>query len=418
MKFYILARSASLCVLAVALLTTPAIAEEKARAVGGKNIVQGAMTANVAAVGRVRNPTKIDLHGYRADFYVEQVLSGDVSIGNTIIIAWEELAKERDVRFQNEEVVLVILSPLPTQSLWRKRFKKKDRGARIIASGGEAFVRSPSPGTANILQHFLAMTPAMRTAGPGLIRLIDLVAEAETPVAKSALQVLSDHPEKLEKTTQGARWALAKSIADNTRDEGLRSETLAFIATVKLAGTRNLVAKIAEAEGPMQGDAWRALDSLDDGLPDEKIDELLTSPNSALRSVGASLARASARERLASSVRDDADATVRLSAVERLVTLFGEDSFDDVAPALADESIEVGAAAARALGPIGGSIPEKLRAIADKQPVPARERAVMALSLAGKEGRIALKELHLGHEDESVRKLAGLGLGIIEGHKH
>ncbi len=388
------------------------------RAAGGTGILAAGENGAIVVAGSVRNPAKIDLHGYRADFYVEAVVSGDVGIGDTVVIAWEELAKERTVRFEHDQGALLALAPLPTQSIWRNRFKKSDGVVRIVASEGNAFLREPAAGTVATLTHYFAMARSAREAAPGLVRLVDLVAEAETPVAREALDLLTERQQHLGDTTEGARWALARSVADERRDLDLRRDTLAFLAAVRANGVRDLVEKLTEVEGPLQGDAWRALDALDGGLSGERIDTLLASTSPPLRAVGASLARSEARAKLAAIVAKDPDPTVRASAVERLVALFQEDAFEEVAPALRAEDKDLGIAAARAVGRIGEAVIPKLVAMADEDPAPGHERAVLALSLTGPKGRSALKELYLGHKDEKVRNLAGLALGQLPGHKH
>lgn len=405
-----------LALLLVAALLSPGSTQAAAvPAAGGSAIVQTSLTAGVVAVGRVRNPSKIDTHGYRAEFYVENVLSGDVALGNTLVVAWEELAQKRPVRFENEDVVLLVLNPLPTQSIWRKRFKKSDGVVRVIAANGDAFLREPSPPTTNALQHFLKLSSPARETGPGLNRLIELVATADLFVAEDALEVLSANAPKLKNTTQGARWELIRSVADDKRDEGLRRETLAFIASAQLDGAKDLIRKLADVKGPIQADAWRALDSFDDGLSGEEIERLLQSEAAELRAVGASIARADAREALVDMLEDDPDPTVRISAIERLVMLEGAESFEAVAVAFADEDVQVGAAAAGAIGRLGPSMVPKLRDMANNAEAPAPQRAVMALSLTGPAGKPTLRELHLGHEDRVLRNLAGLALGKLEG---
>ena len=66
---------------------------------------------------------------------------------------------------------LLVLDPLPTQSLWQKRFLQRDESRRmlVVAARGDAFLRDPDGATAASLEHFWAMNSEARdsAARPG-----------------------------------------------------------------------------------------------------------------------------------------------------------------------------------------------------------------------------------------------------------
>ena len=175
---------------------SPATDRQRPAAVGGVAILASAARAQAVVAGVVSEPASIDVHGWRAVLRVDHVLSGSLRLGDTVTIAWEELSAARQVRFADGERVLVVLDPLPTQSLWRKRFPTADRAhpVLVVASSGDAFLARPDGGTLDALGHYLAMTPDARNGKPGVQRLAELVRGGHPAVAREALALLEGDP--------------------------------------------------------------------------------------------------------------------------------------------------------------------------------------------------------------------------------
>src|SRR5262249_39697550 len=165
---------------------------------GGVAIIATAARAESVVTGEISAVEQLDVHGWRADLRVDTVLAGNIPLGASVTIGWEELSTARRVRFANGQRVLVVLDPLPTQSLWRKRFPHVDpaRPVGVVASAGDAFLVSPDGMTVGALGHYLAMTPSARNGAPGVVKLAELVRSGHPAVAREALALLESDSER------------------------------------------------------------------------------------------------------------------------------------------------------------------------------------------------------------------------------
>ena len=146
---------------------------------------------------------------------------------------------------------------------------------------------------------------------------------------------------------------------------------------------------------------------------------LLAHPSADAREAAAQYARGpKAVAKLRTVVRDDADPTVRATAVTRLVALEGGAALADATRALGDPAPQVRQAAVRAAASLDPEAVEPLRDVALGNRPDAARAALAALSLMGDEGHVALAALALEHPDESMRALARLAIGQDIGHQH
>ncbi|MEN8183271.1 MAG: hypothetical protein ABFS46_12135, partial [Myxococcota bacterium] len=139
-------------------------------------------------LGTVRAPTRLDRHGYVAGLEVERVLRGSEPGESVGRIAWEELGTESS-RFREGQRILVVLRPLPAWSLWRERLP--EGGAHAVAARGDAFLDDPDAHSVELLQRWLALSPAARSGEAGARGLAELVAGARPDLAEAALARLA-----------------------------------------------------------------------------------------------------------------------------------------------------------------------------------------------------------------------------------
>jgi hypothetical protein len=408
--------AAGVTVLLVATLAAvPALAATQPAA-GGVGILAAATDASaVTATGVLENVEKIDVHGYVADLHVDDVLAGAASLGDVVRIAWDELAARRPPRFSDHDRVLVVLDPLPTQSLWRKRFPEAAAGkARVlvVANGGRAFLREPSGPTVDLLGHYLAVIPAMRTDSSALDYLVELVAHGDPSLAGEVLGRFEKGSASTRALADSSQKDLVVVAADPSRPLDLRARVLRLASTRSLHGTRKVAESLIEAGSPLRAPAYRALGRLEAGLTEDKVDELLKSDDAALRTVGAELLRGpDADERLASLVTRDDAAEVRSTAVRELVSRQGIEAVDQVLPALGDRAPEVRVATAEALSSLGDPLVPRLRKVLDDGSREAGAAAILALTRMGRPGATVIRDVAENHPDEKLRKLAKLALG-------
>ena len=388
------------------------------RAAGGSGILASIASASAVVVGVVSQPKKIDLHGWSAGLRVDQLLAGDGASGEVLTMAWEELSKSRPVRFVDGERVLVVLSPLPTQSLWRKRFADAPdpRKVRVVAAGGDAFLVAPDGATLNTLEHYLAMAADARRGAPGEARLAELVFLGHPAVAAEALEQLEGRTTAL---GIDAVATLLKTARDPHHETSLRARALKLAARQDSPMVRETATALSEPGSALRAPAYRVLAGLPGALPPEKASALLTAPEPELRIVGIeTIADPGARERLLGLLREDKDASVRLAAGKATLSRSGASSITDVLVLLDDPDAPVRNGIADAIGSFGSAAVEPLRTVVDTGSERAALAAVLGLARAGKDGGAALVAITHLHPNEAVRTFAKLAVGRGIGHSH
>jgi hypothetical protein len=387
--------------------------EPATAAVGGAQLLASASRARAVVTGVVSKPTKVDLHGWAASLAVDGVLAGKSKMGDTIRIAWEELSGARRVRFEDGERILVVLDPLPTQSLWRKRFPQAagDPEVFVIAAGGDAFLRSPEAPTVNNLEHYLAMTPQAREAKPGTVKLAEIVGAAYPSVAREALGLLAARNQLAELLGDDGALFLLRAAANTKGDATVRKGALALAAKHALPGTREAALALAQPGSSLRADAYRALGVLGN-FPADEIAKLLDDSDPDVRIAGAELATAPPlRPRVVALARSDSSPRVRAAAARALLAREGSAAVPDTIALLDDADADVRKGVAASIGSVGKDAVEPLRAVVEKGSEPAAFAAIYGLSRAGKDGATALYFIANGHANEKVRKVAGLAIG-------
>ena len=401
------------------------VARDRPPAVGGVALVASAVRAQAVVAGIVAMPTSIDTHGWRADLRVDRVLLGTERLGDTLTIAWEELSPARQVRFQDGERVLVVLDPLPTQSLWRKRFPRLDPAhpVLVVASGGDAFLGRPDGVTIDVLEHYLAMAPAAREGAPGAARLADLVRGAHPAVAAEALALLAGNPARADLLDADGADALLAAARSSEREVALREAALRLAAQHRMPGTRETALALTGAGSPIRAEAYRALATLPDGLAAEDVTRLLADADPEVRVVGIeSAGDAVAAERLVALAHDDPAPAVRLAAGRaRLArrdrdTAEGAHAIAEVLPFLDDPDAGVRTGIAESLGALGADAVGPLAAVVDNGSERAALAAILGLARAGPQGGVILTSVAKAHDKEAVRAFARLALGEAPDH--
>jgi HEAT repeats len=396
---------------ALGLVLAAAAGGAPAPAAGGPSFLAAAEGAQHTLLGVVREPTRVDLHGWAATLGVERDLDGRPTTGNeTVRIAWEELAPERPPRFGAGDAILVALEPLPLDSIWHERFPHGD--ALAVAGRGAAFLSAPDNRSVDLLATFLQLPREERGETAGVTALAALAAQGMPPLALEAVQGLDAVPGLSAKLGEGARANLVGTLSDADRPVEVRR------AVVELAGSRHLLAlreplqALAESGPPLEADAWSSLAALDGELPPETVKRLIASPDPATRAVAARLAPGSAlTAQLETLAAKDPSAEVRASAVEALLTARGAEALEAGLAALSDPDPGVRGAAVRAVGGLGAAAVPSLRSLAEARTGSGAAAPLAALVLAGPEGRVVVMELAQSHPDAKTRGLARLLLG-------
>jgi hypothetical protein len=394
-------------------VATAPVERPHAAATGGVSILPSTARARSVVAGTVMHPEPVDDHAWKAGLRVDRVLLGPAALGDTLTIAWEELSQGRAVRFTGGERVLVVLEPLPTQSLWRRRFPLRDgAGVSVVAARGEAFLRAPDAVTLDGLQHYLALAPAARDGDPGTLRLAELVAGAHPAVAHEALTILEQQPARVAVLGAAGAASLLRTAQDVGRDGRLRARALRLAFDQRLAGSRETARALAESDPVLRADAYRALAALPDGLGPDTVAMLLEDPTPELRIVAVEAGGAHAgRARLVELMRNDASPAVRLAAGRALLAHHGSAGITDAAVLLDDPNAGVRTGIAETIGRIGAPAVAPLHAVVDGPSERAALAAVIGLSHAGEEGGEALETIEKTHRQESIRAFAGLALG-------
>jgi HEAT repeat protein len=387
-------------------------------AAGGIGILSGARAAQAIVTGVVSQPTKLDTHGWRADLQVDGAFLGDVKMGDTVTIGWEELSESRAVRFADGQRVLVVLNALPTQSLWRNRFPVGERThpVFVVASNGDAFLDRPDGPTAAGLQHYFAMGPSARDGGPGAARLADLVRDGNPMVAREALALLQGPVG--EHLGADAGDLLLAAARNPEREVSLRGAALRLAAEHKLPGTRETALGLIGHDSPVRVDAYRALALLPEGLAPERIEALLSDGDPDLRTVAiATEGDKVARERLVGFVRNDPSPMVRLAAGQTLVARDKNVAIPDVIGLLDDDDRAVRTGIAENVGDLGEVAVGPLAAVVDNGSERAALAAIYGLSRTGKPGLVILASIAKSHDNKAVQSFAKLAIGQGIGHE-
>lgn len=397
-------------------------ARDRPAAAGGVAILASAVRSAAVVVGTVGAVAAVDAHGWRADLRIDQVLRGDLVLGQTITIGWEELSTARRVRFAEGARVLVVLDPVPTQSIWRQRFPTRDAAhpVLVIAAEGDAFLASPDGPTIDGLEHYLALAPDARAGGPGATRLAEIVGAATPAVGREALTLLESDGALAPALGVDGGAALLAAVRRSDRPLPFRAAVLLLAARQHLSGVRETARALVETDAPLRADAYRALAVLDGALASADVERLLRDPDPALRVVALEVAGDQVgRERERVLMRDDAAPAVRLAAGRGLLARREDGgAIGDVVALLDDPDKTVRNGIAESIGALGQAAVGPLSAVVDDGSELAALAAVLGLSHAGKPGGVMLASIAQSHRYPSVQAFARLALGEAPGHGH
>lgn len=415
-------RAAPQLAVASLLLALVAAAGGEPRARGGVRLIEALEQAPAAVVGVVSQPRRLDAHGYTAQLRVESALSGPLAPGAAPWIGWEELAASRAPRFAEGERVLLALEPLPGASLWAARIADPEQRSRTfgVAMRGDAFLRAPSAGSVDLLQHWLALAPADREAVAGVALLAEIAARGEPSLAEGAVDRLARHAALAEQLDADAALDLVAALLRTDLGPELAAKILELVARQRPPALRPPLEALASQEGLAPAVVFAALAALDGDIGPERGERLLAAKAPGHREVAARHASGpGATELLERLSRDDPAPEVRAAAVARLVAIAGASAEAPALAALRDAEPSVRGAAARALGSLGATAVPGLRRVVEAGDPDAARAAVVALHLTGApEATVALEEIAETHRDGSIRALAEVALGREVGHRH
>ena len=361
-------------------------------------------------LGLVAEPRAIDLHGFEATLTVERALLGNDAPGAALRIAWEQLARGAPLRFEDGSRVVVALDPLPSQSLWRKRFPAG--GVRVVAGKGAGTTPAPDDATVAALERFLSLASGDREDRPGVEALGDLVAAAPASLALAAVVRLGEVPDLGSRFSSAAASALSQVAGDPARPIPVRAAVLDLAGRKGLSALRPTATVAAEGGPPLEAPARYALAALDGGIPESQLEPLFQSEEPSLRVLAIRHARGTPLEAaVASAIRSDPVPAVRIAAVQAWCEWRGVEGAEAVEPALFDPAPTVRAAAAASLGGLGESRVPRLVELANTREGGDALGPLWALRHAGPAGLASLDVLAAEHTDERVRKLAVLVAG-------
>jgi hypothetical protein len=388
-------------------------------AAGGALLLRGAERAARVVVGVVEvDPARIDQHGFAATLRVERELRPPPEPGPaTLRIAWEELAPARRPRFEAGGRVVVALEPLPSGSLWRQRFPKRD--ALAVAENGSAFLRDPDAATIDGLARFCALAPDERDAAPGVAALAALAAGGAPPLAEAAVARLAEIPGLGNRLDAEATAALANAIDAATRPEAVRVGLLSLAGERRLAALRPAAERASRSAPPLAAAGWQAVAAIDGGLDAERLRALLAGRDAGVRAVAVAWAVGTPEEPTARRLaRSDPVAEVRAAAVRALLDDRSPDALEIGLEALFDSDPAVRAQAAQSVARYGPEVVPRLRELALSRSGAATAGPMAALALAGPAGLDVLRELSHEHPDEDAQAMARLMLGRDPRHEH
>ncbi len=404
--------------LAAAISATDASAT---RAAGGERLIQAMEAASATVVAQVERTRVLDVHGHSAVVRVETAIAGEVKPGAELRIAWEELAAARAPRFATGERVLLVLEPLSGASIWRSRIPDTEERLNTlgVAMRGSAFLRSPSPAGALVLQHYLALAPEAREGGAGIGYLAQLAEAAELSLAAGAVESLAQRSELADALTPGPARQLVAALVRTETAAAFEQALLDLIGRHRPEAMRAPLEALAAGEKLAPPAVYLALARLDGALSPQRTVRLLKDAPEPYRRVAVRYAGGPRAEaELRSILRSDPSAEVRSEAVVRLAELRGLEAAASIADVLRDPEPQVRAAAAQELGSLGaGAVPE-LRRIVDGADPDASRAAIVALALTESTAGVeALGDIASQHADASVREFAQMALGREIGHR-
>jgi HEAT repeat protein len=383
-------------------------------AAGGAPLLDAAAQARAVVLGVVREPVRLDPRSWIAVLEVRRGLSGPYAAGDRVSVAWEEPARRRPPRFAEGTRVLVALADLPGWSIWRERLGERD--AVGVAREGGAFLRDPTEADVDGLARWLGLSRAGRDGPEGVAALAALVADASVPLAEAAVEHLAA-VQDLAGHVAGApgseaRASLMRALGDPGRPVTLRAAVAGLAGARALEGLRPALEAQAAPGGALAAAAVDALGRMAGGLPAARVRTLLARPEpgvrtAALRHAPPGMDPEPARVALAG----DPDSGVRAAAVGALAEREGLAAWDVLAPRLDDPDDAVRGAAIRALGGLGAPAVPRLVERARGGDLDSARAPLLALALAGPDGRKALRVLAARHQDAEVRRLAGFLLG-------
>ncbi len=411
-RLRIRSRGSALALALIGLLLAAPASPAPPRASDGTRLLEAAETSGSAVVGRVGAPRALDGSGWLAPLRIETVLLGP-TVGESIELAWEELAASRAPRFREAERVLVVLAPVPSGSLWSKRVGSPAlrQRTRVVADRSRAFVREPSLGATNRLRHYWALSQTERRGATGLGHLASLIGSAEPPLATSAAHALASSSAGGELIDSGSARDLVLGLLRDDVPSALRDALLGWIGGARPPALRaELERRLTPPDAPAV--LHLALARLEGELAAEHSEALLASADPELRQVGAAHAGPEQLGVLRGILAQDPIARVRVAAVRRAAAIGDEPGFEAALDAFDDAEPTVRAAAADATSRSAAFDAIRLRGIAFGWPRPAPETAVLALRLhASGASRAVLEEIAASHEDAGLRTLAQIALG-------
>jgi len=413
---------AAFVALALATLTLRAALADSVPAAGGVRLIENLERAPLAVVGRVAKPRRLDPHAWEATFGVERTLQGDAGSEATLHITWEELAVLRPVRFADGDRVLLCLERLPAASIWLERIPEAEvrHQTLMVAERGDAFVRRPSPGAVNILEHYLALASEHRGGPTGVGYLVQLAEGAEPQLALASVRRLMSVPSLDRQIEAGPASGLVNALVRGDRTPRLEQTILELVERRHLESLRPALEVRASANELPPPAVFAALALLDDGLAPGRTTRLLDHPAAQYRVIAARHATgARAKEKLAGLMLSDPAAEVRAAAVQRFVALSGEAAINAAASVLYDPQMSVRTAAAQAMATQGSAAVPYLVDVVENGDLDAARAAVAGLRFTEtREAHDALRSIVEKHPDPGVRTLAELALGRPIGHDH
>jgi hypothetical protein len=378
--------------------------------------------APAVVVGRVESVTALAHGGHLARIEPEQVLTGHDASKDLLLVAWEEPTPALPPRLSEGQVVVLGLSPMPTASIWRTRIPDDEARAQAvsIAGAGGAYLLRPSPFDLDALEHYLAMSQAAREGDGGEVRLAEMAQGGSAPLAISAWGLFTQRV-----NVEGPLSPLvARSLVDAlTRDDAgdLPERIVGWVDRTRPEGLLLWIDARLAAD-PTQTPPTALLSAraaLTGGLDPESVETLAESDDPARRLLAAQRASGDdARTLLPFLVRNDPAAPVRAAALAHWVSLAGEAAMPEALGALDDPDAPVRKQAAESLASLGEVAIGPLVNEVDRGTPDAARTAVVALAMMGEPGRAELMAIAEGHDDEAMRTLARVALGLPIGHLH
>ena len=338
-------------------------------------------------------------------------------------VAWEEPGLSVPPRYSRGHRILVGLQPLPTASIWRQRIPLDERRDQVgfIDTKHPGAIRDPSASATHLIHHYLALSPSARLGDAGLVRLAQMMARSESALARPALA-------RLDERVASEEWALPPKarleiVMALQRDDapGLVRDLLRWMDEARPIDLLEPISWALEKSG--QGDAIRPLESaraaITGRLEPDREGMLLASEVVEERVLACRYLQGdAARRRLPGLILSDPSPRVRTVALRRWVGLEGQAAIPEVVRALDDSSSQVRRAAAELLVGLGEPAIDDLHRLTRRDASEGARMAVASLSMMGRPAQGALEDVAVDHEDEAMRTLARMALGLPIGHQH